>query len=589
MILVQRVQDNSKVIITELVEYDNEAIEKAKQKAEVFRDKNVLLSDFSDKVWTLYNGKRRFTIKFDFDEIIFTKECKGREFYTFEEFINSVKSYLILVLDTISLHLAQVFITMLKKVSRNTFYFCEDMENNWLNDINSTDGKYVSELALVRDFANYIQVPGITKYRDRLTIDVSELSRISSKKRKEHMLQRRKLADFQSVFLFDRSIGEYWDTATTVNKLKYYPLYLWWKITNILPLRVTEFLLTPYDCIKRKDNGNYTITVRRSKIKGTGRKRILKKIRTITHSVEGDYKLYTYPITSKIAELVLDFISLTEEHRKDYEKKYLFLNSEYNNPMINFTITTLDAMLKRFEVEILQNEMGLTLRHRKESETNVNEQQDDEQYDDDAPLPINELFTIRLGDTRHFSMINMVLNDFNPILVKDFAGHLDVNTSYHYFENIAELVKCISYNKYKELCEYDADTLITTNQAKITGNRILNALSKEDATTIKLDNGECSSKEFVKNSIKDCQIVGGDCEKCDYFTRTTKETKEERVRKMRALEDEIREEGKFLGSILSSYKDNMEDNKVIAQSIARLQSKAEVYLQDVKLNGGYYE
>ena len=44
----------------------------------------------------------------------------------------------------------------------------------------------------------------------------------------------------------------------------YFPLYLWWKITNIIPLRLVEFCIIPYDCIKESADGKNYIYLRRS-------------------------------------------------------------------------------------------------------------------------------------------------------------------------------------------------------------------------------------------------------------------------------------------------------------------------------------
>ena len=53
--------------------------------------------------------------------------------------------------------------------------------------------------------------------------------------------------------------------------IKWFPIYLWVDLTYILPLRATEFMLTPRDCLSEK-NGKVYITVRRTQKKKRRRK-----------------------------------------------------------------------------------------------------------------------------------------------------------------------------------------------------------------------------------------------------------------------------------------------------------------------------
>ncbi|MEG0386573.1 MAG: site-specific integrase, partial [Solibacillus sp.] len=46
--------------------------------------------------------------------------------------------------------------------------------------------------------------------------------------------------------------------------LKYYPIYLWWHLTNIIPIRIGEFCVIQRDCINKIDE-EYFITLPRSK------------------------------------------------------------------------------------------------------------------------------------------------------------------------------------------------------------------------------------------------------------------------------------------------------------------------------------
>ena len=48
-------------------------------------------------------------------------------------------------------------------------------------------------------------------------------------------------ADFNTYLKFNEILNAFWAVATESQKLFYFPLYFWWNLTAILPLRVTEF------------------------------------------------------------------------------------------------------------------------------------------------------------------------------------------------------------------------------------------------------------------------------------------------------------------------------------------------------------
>lgn len=61
------------------------------------------------------------------------------------------------------------------------------------------------------------------------------------------------LPDFLSFLKFDRIISTFWDTANQEQRRQYYPLWLLWIIMTILPLRVREFCVIPYDCVRTQE------------------------------------------------------------------------------------------------------------------------------------------------------------------------------------------------------------------------------------------------------------------------------------------------------------------------------------------------
>lgn len=587
MILVEKIDENSGVSVVELIQYNEQATIDAVEKFDKLKEEGIIKNDnFNDTVWKVNNGYVTVCYKFDFDSILYKKESKNRNMYKYSEFLNCVKSYIITRFnDKISRTMSNC-INKLRKLMEVTHYLNVNYKEHRLDAFNlEPQSADITEISMINDFLNYIYIQGIDVYRELFEEDLERLNIKVSNYSKNSELNRRNLPDYQSVFLFDRLINQFWKSElTTTERAYYYPLYLWWRVTNILPLRPKEFLITPYECISKK-NDKYSIAIRRSDIKGRG----LKKI---THSIEGDYKLYSYPVSKEIAELILDYKRITEEYREIDGRQLLISNTLYrekgkfrtelDKEYISesdkiFTLPSLKNMLNNFYVNIIQKKNGFSI-------IDINYLENKKQSSDFISLNENEITLIKPGDTRHFALINLVLNDFSPILVKDFAGHMRVDTSYHYFGNIDQLVKCVSYTKYKELCEYKVNDVVY-NVQNITANKVMNSMDSNNVFSIELDNGKCKSVKFSKSDVSDCQTVAGECEVCDFFIKTYKETREERISRLKLLQSEIRHEGKLLGTLLATYKDDIKDDKLIEESIIRLQSKTARYIQNVTMNG----
>lgn len=578
MILVQDNMNDEGILVSGIVEYNKEIERDARDKFNKLKEKKIIVNlEFDDNIWLVTNKYATTSINFNFDEILYKKELKNREMLSYQDFINSVKSYCILRINNYISKTIAVFVTGLKTFMTNTRYLNPNyIDNRYGND--KTPEKRATTLILIRDFLDFIEIPNIDIYRELILEDIEYSNNYLNKKHKHQSLNRRNLTDFQSIFLFDKLINEFWDKeATEEEKTYYYPIYLWWNITNILPIRVTEFLLTPFDCIKRNEKGEYTISIRRSNLKGNG---LIKYKNKVSYDIEKDYKLYTYPISEKIVMDIQDY----KEKTKSYNRNLLmslesYLSKDKSNIkryMPTFLPNDLNKLLLKFYIEILSKRKNIKI---------VDDDYLKDKVNDLANEPVlldNEIKVLRAGDTRHFAMINMVLNDFNPMLVKDFAGHTNINTSYHYFGNISEVVKCISYNKYQELCEYDKENLVYENN-NITANKILLSMNEDNNCTTEVDFGICLSTKFFNGDLNDCKEVGADCDVCKFFKRTIKETSEVRKEKLNKYEDNIKKEGELLAKLLKNSEDNV---KEIGESVLKIQSNATRYMH-IFNDGGY--
>lgn len=596
MIVVSDNTNENGVVVTQLVEYDEESTQKAIIVFEKYKEKGIIRSEFLDNRWLLVNPLERLYLEFDFNEILYINESKSREMYTFKQFVDSVKTFVVLTMGDMTIENMRNSLAALKKFVKNTKFFNTSFSEKRLKDITE-----IGQVSFLEKFLNYIMFEGTSEYIDLLNEDLIVIRKKIAKKAKQNALNRRSLVDLQSLFLFDRILNEFWLEEKDIDKKAlYYPLIIWWKIANIIPIRVKEFLLTSYNCIIPKDNGLYEIKLRRSLIKGG------KSTQKVTHTLE-DLDELPYPIPSDIVMLIDEYKELSKRYRKD--NTLLFCHNTYihytsvhmvasfKSSLINrvkhedrkFTPEALRCTVHRFYKNIILKERGMSLKGHEQINHSKNghifKVVEEEKKDDFQPLKPNEIAIVELGDVRHFAMINMVLNDVSPTLIRDVVRHKDINTSYHYFGNIDEVVKCMSYIKYKELCKYNPEDIVKEKQLNITANKIINAMELQDNKLIEMDNGHCSSSNFANGDLKDCIVVDGDCEMCDYYTKTKCLSKEERKVRLDIFQRNVKKEGELLGELLNSHKEGCMPSKELLQSKLRLQNAAAIYMQDVKKNG----
>ena len=123
-----------------------------------------------------------------------------------------------------------------------------------------------------------------------------------------------KLSDFTDVITkglqpninentFNDIMNDYWNSVISEeDRLFFYPLYLWWQITGVIPMRPREYILTPRNCMEQKEDGWY-ITLRKNQIKGPGKR--------ISYKIDSDYITVQYKIPDKLAGEILKYLDFT--------------------------------------------------------------------------------------------------------------------------------------------------------------------------------------------------------------------------------------------------------------------------------------
>ncbi len=582
MLAVKEKSINSSIYITKYIEFNEDGVSVGKQKFNEYKQKGIILNNsFSDNIWVITNEVLSKEFKFIIPQTLFESERKSnRHLGTFDDFVKVIKVYFVLELATTALDSLHKRFNAFKKVLEYTRFFNptstgEDVikGRKRLNRLN------LQLLQTCLEILDFYPIPDTEELQEIYETTYQEIREEITTNDRNKGLNQRPLAEFQSLFYFDKLLNQFWEyDATIEEKAFYYPIYLWWKITNILPLRPTEFVLTPFDCLDKNDKGENILFVRRTNLKGA--------TKDISHKLDLDYSIHEYSISKKLAESIKEYQDLV---RKNGESEFLlsiklhsFLTGkQHYYKSTNFGTKHLRTLLDWFYQKIIYEKFGITLYSK-----NHFSQKDDVRIftEEEKLLEPNEIMMHQLGDTRHFSMVNLVLNDFNPILIKDFAGHDDINTSYHYFNHIGKIVKCMTYYKYQQLKKgvinlNDEFSLI--NQVNL--ESIARGLNNKAKTKFKeVDLGRCYSEKFIAGDISDCMQIEGDCLNCGHIA-LKKGYRDEGIKKRRQeIEKRLDEEGVFLANILSSYNETNDEFAEFQRRILNIQHAANEYSRITK-------
>lgn len=452
----------------------------AKQKFDAMRKAGVITGEFSDDTWYMTNETETTGIDYNFNEIAIYKQKNT----TYDKFVLDVKSYICFCFGNYTLLMFPRLVNAIKNAVVDT-----DCFTKMPSDIKS------------------LQLPGVGDFLSLLPW-VEEDFLFSQANNSYEFQRRRSLAEYKSYFVFNDLMTRFWSTASDDEKDFYYPLYLWWNISMIIPIRVTEFSVIPKQCLELRD-GKWYLTIRRTSIKG---RTDLKK----RYQLKTDYAIYSYEITDRIASDIMDYqrrvVEVGEAEIDSMFSDKLFSEAKKKliprakSPVIypHMRISHFDIVLDYFYICVVEK-----IYHYSVCKKDIVETADEngQGYE----LMPHEIVKLNLGDTRHIALQNMLLNGCNLLMAKEISGHDTIDMIYHYSGNMKNLIKCKAYGLY-ELGKRKTSTLTimgTSTQAEMV------LREKNRGSYIQMDNGRCYSPRFVQEyDASDCFAVAGNCAVC---------------------------------------------------------------------------
>lgn len=354
--------------------------------------------------------------------------------------------------------------------------------------------------------------------------------------------KRRSLAPFVSYFRFSDVMTQFWEHAESEQMIRFFPLWLWWNLTTILPLRPTEFTLIPRNCLSYTTDGQAKLSVRRTKMK--------KQRDVYTYRIAFDYELSTYIISQLLKEEIESYIKQTECLP---EQRNLVLFRTQNGE--NFDYAQLSKLLRDFYTEIIPKYYTV-VQH-------------------GGHLSEKEICRISLGDTRHIAMISLILQGGNPVICKELAGHEDINISSHYYGNLSQLVYCMTYELYRK------------QSRKAQKSTQIQQIRPIYGKFAEVEGGRCYSLRYAADgSVDDClahwddQGMLGDCQTCKYFRAHNRTFHLEELQKVQAEAIDLSFE--CLKMIIKQVHLHRMDAEELDRAMAKLNNAIQAYTETEK-------
>lgn len=489
---------------------NEEALCRAENIFKDYRKGGVIVDgSFSDNEWLLTNQLTKMTLRFCPDELAFKRYTEKWLGCSYRCFRDGVKAYAVFHLGTINL-------PSIKEIIRKLMQLAEKPYDKLPADVHIIE---------------FLKLLPSNEAKDQVIEDMEE--RLLFGKRKKNVSKQRVLADFSAYFGFNEALESFWSNADEKDKLFYFPLYFWWNLTTILPLRPTEFLLTPRHCLKT-ENGESVLTIRRTILKGGHKK--------VCYRIDKDYKLMKYIIPEKMAVEIEGYIQATADMPVSSLNTLFVQQSHYSY---------FDMTVPSFSMYYSYQNLSYCLKRLQERMLGKDENR------------------INLGDTRHLAMISLIASGGSPVICRELAGHEDINISAHYYSNISRFVECATYEMHR----------------KQKGGVPVEMLSHKPFSineTKEVSGGRCDSAAYVNGSISDCiRNIGtggelGDCISCPHFI-DGKSGKYLLFSEADTQKNQVDDDSRYLMHVLEMVRKGKGYNEDIQSALLKLQHSSSKY------------
>ena len=453
------------VEVEDIVFYADNQYDKVNRKKylDVFDDMVAcgrLTGNYQDTKWMGYSGVRWFGIDFDLDERAYNTHF-GKHFgIPYFKMQDMLKCYAIYNIGT------YIFQTINEKVG-------------WIKQLLTTVGEHnivfpTDAKETLLEFLYYIGTP--EKDANDIILRIRFPQTCKAKPRK--------LSHLINYLAIAHEVDGLYHNALLSNAefIKWFPVFFWTQVTFVIPLRATEMLVTPFNCIRR-DQGKTYLTLRRTQLKG--------KHRIVHYEVEKDYKDFEYEYGNQwVVEVIEKYQGLTLDH----PRKYLF---DHSMLMINnmVSLQSFNLLLAEFVQTFLAD----------------NPKYEYAKY----ATGIKEFDLVTAGDSRPIAMNNLYFLDISADICRQLADHSQISTSYGYYTNVSNTIYCASVMNVQKQINHERRNL---NEAY--------AMGSVEKKRTKTGSVCCSPRQpLITGDIADCQNHIHECLGCKYYSPSEDELK----------------------------------------------------------------
>ena len=532
-------------VVSRFEPLDNSKLEEAKETFELYKTSGVLSSDckFEDETWKMTDEYSNVGIHFNFAPLTYKKYYEPILGFSMSEFILYVKIFVTIFLGQKVLKTIQTIVNDLKRLIRTDIKdVCDSSSDLKLAVPNAC----IDFFSLLPDCMDPDSMESLMNGLDQYANVVDAYS--SDKKRM--------LAQFDSYFLFNDILNDYWKLPLEQEeRLFFYPLYFWWQITGVIPLRPCEFILTQKNCLKKLKDGYY-LTIRRNRLKGKS------DSKQVHYKIDEDYTTDTYKIPERLAQEIEKYQELTKccenteletlfttdsHYRKWGQKKHK--NSRY------LTYINLNTIMRYFFNEVIEKKYHLKTVYGNNGEH----------------LAEGEINYLHLGDTRHLALINIIAEGGTPMIAMMLAGHESADMASHYYSNITNLIECRTYRQYRLVTQGNVNYQVSTYKA----------LPERSESVELSDFSYCYSEKFRNGDFSDCQTSAGKngeigyCPLCSFNRKKGKTYYSDDTVYKRRIEDDC----KLLEDAIHIVRSGCGETESISEALLRLKSSSYDYQQ----------
>lgn len=427
------------------------------------------IGKYNDNTWQFYDVIKRFTsIKFEVSEFVLKQ-------HSTIPIIDLLKSWTILQIEEGNSydHIQSKVHAVIRAINSSSFFDpnkVNEFNEQFFKNLYSEHYRYSLSSWLIEffDFIEHIEIEEIY------------LEIIWDRQRLQSYNENiRTLPSSHDVLKFSLVVEKYFTNDLTVESyIKYFPVYLWWNLTNIIPLRINELCNVKSDCLSLTTEG-YFIEIPRSK------------------NANREYRFDHILIPEKLAKEILSYKEKTEKYglsntlfsylanKYDHDQgKYKTLRAkELNEFNYKMFVTLLNdfyekIIVEKFSFKILEDESVV-------------------------PLGKNKNFInrkIRPNDTRHFAFLNLMLQGYHPSEIARLGGHRTIHAQYSYHKHLeywidSDLMHLLLYQKGQL-----ADLYNSYSQDLLFKKSIILSHNDKDEVRIPLRIGYCT------DPIQNCPV-----------------------------------------------------------------------------------